>query len=155
MLNKWVEVNYKFRGVHCWKTCSIDIVDFLKNVHHHEFELTVKYEVTDSDRQIEFITEQLVLEKLIHHIFKNYNNDKKVVDEIFDHLYKEYQLEPWEFTPYTADFRGYSCEMICEELLNWLKRIHPYINISLKISEDGHYAGGVEYVETTITKSII
>lgn len=58
-------VNTSFKGVHCWEGCNKKKVDFLKNKHHHEFGVSVKLEQFHDDRDIEYITFQGLLNRLL------------------------------------------------------------------------------------------
>lgn len=143
MLQKYITVNHTFRGVHQWKTCNIDVVDFLKNLHHHEFQLKVKLSVTDSDRELEFITVQLILDGLIRSLFPNYNtpNNSKLIEDKLQLIDFRYDTN----LPYTANLCGYSCEQICELIIENFLRMFPQIHqITVEISEDGHYSGIVQ-----------
>lgn len=141
-LKKWIVVNYKFRGVHGWRDCPIEVVDFLKNKHHHEFEMKVKLSVNDSDRELEFITIQLILDGIIHTAFENYNtleNSKAVTSEL------RKLVSYTDYIPYTANLQNRSCEQICEIVACSLSKMFPDIgNIVVEISEDGHYAGCID-----------
>ena len=53
MLN--IIVNTKFSAIHCWPSCPIEEVGYLRNPHRHEFHVQVKTEVNHTDRDIEFI----------------------------------------------------------------------------------------------------
>ena len=143
-LEKKITVNYKFRGLHCWGTCPFNSVDFLKNLHHHQFEVTVTLSVTDSDREFEFIRIQQLVETIIHNLYPNYNEEHKenTDDELLQKLYKLYPQN--KYVPYTANIGYKSCEMIAEDILTPLHRICD-VDCEVTVSEDGHYSGTVVF----------
>jgi hypothetical protein len=79
-------------GVHRWKNCPIEEVDFLRNYHRHIFNIVAKVYVTHSDRDVEFI-------QLAHRIKRH------LTEKYFS---KQYQC---------IFFDDMSCEMIAEELV--------------------------------------
>lgn len=48
-------VNIQYAGTHFWKDCRIKEVEYLKNIHRHNFYITCKKEVKHDDRDIEII----------------------------------------------------------------------------------------------------
>lgn len=83
-------VNLALEGTHCWPSCHIAEVDFLRNTHRHMFHICCKKEVSHLDRDIEII---------------------RYKRRIAEHLTKKYG------TPAYCDFGAMSCEMIAEELM--------------------------------------
>lgn len=128
--HKLIGVNYTFRGIHCWKTCDINQVRFLKNEHHHEFTINVEIAVNHDDRDIEFIMLQQVVEGIIHTSYPNYNTEPS---------YKNY-------IPYTANLIGNSCEMMCDLVINKLIELYGERRIIVSVCEDGHYYGKIEHI---------
>lgn len=105
-------------GTHKWEGCDIKAVEFLKNEHHHNFEIYFECDVTHLDRELEFI----VLRNWIKEAIKK---SYPVVDGI-------------------VRFGCMSCEMIALDLSNQFKLDHVNeINRHLKIvvSEDGVQGG--------------
>ena len=143
-IQKKITVNTKFRGIHCWGTCPFNSVDFLKNSHHHEFEVTVSLFVTDSDREFEFIRIQHLIETIIHNLYPNYNEEHKenTGDKLLQELYKYFPQN--KYVPYTANIGYKSCEMIAEDILIPLRKITG-VDCEVTVSEDGHYSGTVIY----------
>lgn len=104
-------------GLHYWPDCDIDEVDYLKNIHRHNFEIICYAYVTDNDREIEFI-------KLKHEIlnwlrFKYYNNK-------YDCL----------------DFASMSCESISDAILNAFPVFYK-----CSVSEDGENGAIIELID--------
>lgn len=139
-MKKSIIVHTKFRGIHCWSNCPFKDVDFLKNPHHHEFEVELQLSVDNSDREFEFIRLQHLLDGIIQNLYPNYNQ-KKIEDE-YD---KALQLifPDTTYKPYTAYLENKSCEMIAQDIIECFKKVCPN-NIIVTISEDGHYSGKVE-----------
>lgn len=48
-------VKLQVEGIHFWKGCDIEEVDFLANAHRHIFHITCKKKVNHDDRDIEII----------------------------------------------------------------------------------------------------
>jgi hypothetical protein len=80
-------VKLQKEGIHFWKDCPLEEVDYLANAHRHIFHITCKKEVKHGDRDIEII------------MFKH---------QIEDYLDKRYGR--------VAEFGSKSCEMIAQEL---------------------------------------
>lgn len=87
-MKSFVIVNLAVEGTHCWPSCHIKEVDFLKNEHRHMFHIRCEKAVSHLDRDIEIIR------------FKR---------KIAEHLSGKYG------TP--CSFGAMSCEMIAEELV--------------------------------------
>ena len=81
-------INLQVEGVHCWPSCHIEEVAFLRNPHRHVFHICCKKKVSHLDRDIEIVR------------FKR---------RLAEHLHNKYG------TP-CCDFGAMSCEMIAEEL---------------------------------------
>ena len=54
-MKKQVVIKTRFEALHCWPECPIPEVKFLKNPHRHIFHVTLKWDVSHGDREIEFI----------------------------------------------------------------------------------------------------
>lgn len=135
-------MKYTFRGVHCWKECPLENVQFLRDEHHHEFEVILEMSVNDSDREFEFIKTQQLLQSIIHNLYPNYNENKNT--DIYLAAIKTIFPDN-TYIPYTAYLGSRSCQMIAEEIIDCFKKVCPN-NITISISEDGHYGGKVEYI---------
>ena len=85
----YVIVNLTVEGLHCWPTCNIEGVKFLRNPHRHIFSVQCKKKVSHNDRDVEIIW------------FKR---------QITEFLNKKYGSP-------CCDFGTMSCEMIAEELV--------------------------------------
>lgn len=91
-------VKIQVEGFHCWENAAkfFPEVSFLSERHRHIFHITVKKEVSHSDRDIEII---LFKRKITEYLYKNYGCGNDI------DLYK------W------CEFKNLSCEMIAEILL--------------------------------------
>lgn len=58
-------VNTRFSATHCWPTCPIEEVKFLRHPHRHEFHVKLKTKVLHNDRDIELIQLKNSVEKWI------------------------------------------------------------------------------------------
>ena len=92
-----IVVNLQIEGLHQWPLAGTipgtEEVEFLKDLHRHMWHITLKKQVTHSDRDVEFI------------IFKR---------DVQEYLYKTY----YDSNLRTHNFGSKSCEMISHELLS-------------------------------------
>jgi hypothetical protein len=51
----YIVIQTQFEALHCWPECDIEGVEFLKNTHRHIFHVKMKWRVSHTDRNIEFI----------------------------------------------------------------------------------------------------
>lgn len=65
-------VNLTYIGLHHWKDCDLQEVEYLKNLHRHTFYITCKKEVTHDDRDIEII---MFKEEIINYLDSVYNGN--------------------------------------------------------------------------------
>jgi hypothetical protein len=86
-------VQLQIEGIHYWKDCNISDVIYLKHPHRHVFYVTLKKQVSHSDRDIEII-------KLKHEVIT-----------YFEETYFDNHLG-------LHNFRNMSCEDIAIEILN-------------------------------------
>jgi hypothetical protein len=92
VMKKYIEVKLDIEGLHCWESCNIDEVDYLKHLHRHTFGFLCRAEVTHNDRDIEFIE--------------------------FKHKIKEYLGKKYYDPKYKCcNFTGQSCESLAEDLI--------------------------------------
>lgn len=94
-------------ALHRWKDCSIEQVDYLRNLHRHQFRFTCSGPVDHDDREKEFI---VLKEKLFTFLCAKFWSPK-------------YKM---------LDFDTLSCEQLCKIVyaeFNWLS--------SVQVSEDG------------------
>ncbi len=69
-MKKKVVIRTSFTAVHCWPECPYEDVNYLRNPHRHEFHVTVKFDVSYNDRDIEFIRAKEEIDK---HLRTNYH----------------------------------------------------------------------------------
>ena len=62
MLKNFIEVNYQCEGIHRWKDCQLEGVEFLQDYHRHIFHIKVRMEVFHNDREVEIILLKRFLE---------------------------------------------------------------------------------------------
>ena len=91
-INKFIKVKFQMEGVHCWPDCDIPEMIYLRDVHRHMFYFECVKQVTDSNREIEFIQWQ---RRIIEHLDMVHFDDKL-------------QL---------LNFGNWSCEQIAESLI--------------------------------------
>lgn len=48
-------INTRFSATHCWPSCPIESVSYLRHPHRHEFHVRAKKKITHDNRDIEFI----------------------------------------------------------------------------------------------------
>jgi hypothetical protein len=87
-MNKRVVIKTQFAALHRWKDCPLDEVVYLRDYHRHVFHVVMKFDVSHSDRDIEFIMKK---------------------EEVEAHIKTQY-IE----VKYLGSL---SCEMIAEDLL--------------------------------------
>lgn len=92
-MRKQVFCSLQIEGIHYWKDCPLDEVNYLKHPHRHMFGITAFVDVSHNNRDVEFIC-------LKH--------------RIYDYLIKRYG----QLGSGACYFGGKSCEMIAEELIN-------------------------------------
>jgi len=63
MITRSIEVTTRFIGFHKWEDAPEE-VSFLRNLHRHEFRVSVEIEITHDDRELEFFIEQRYLKSL-------------------------------------------------------------------------------------------
>ena len=88
-----IVVNITAEGVHQWKDCNIKEVEYLLNLHRHNFYINVKKEVSHDDRDIEII---------------------KFKKQIINYLHKRF----WNLEMQLLDFQLLSCEQIAKIIYN-------------------------------------
>lgn len=103
-----VFVSFTKYGLHCWPSCHIEKVNFLKHSHGHTFHFKLYFEVSDLDREIEFFD---IKDEIIAFIDKEFSNPS-----IPSHM---------------VDFGSLSCEHIATLLLK------SFSASKVEVSEDG------------------
>lgn len=87
-MKRYIVVQTKFEGIHCWPECPIDEVAFLRYPHRHEFHVKVKFPVTHTDRDREFI----VVKREIEATLKTWDVylGRMSCEDMCDKIHKEY-----------------------------------------------------------------
>lgn len=57
-MKRFIVIKTQFEGIHHWPECPIKEVDFLCHPHRHIFHVTVKWAVSHTDRDKEFIVQK-------------------------------------------------------------------------------------------------
>lgn len=70
LITRWAVVTTRFRAVHNWPTCNIKAVKFLKNEHHHEFNVKVHIQQFHDARDIEYLVFQKYIDKIVIKMLK-------------------------------------------------------------------------------------
>ena len=104
-----LQVQHTVLGIHYWEGCDNPEVHFLKNPHHHDFTFYVETEVTNEDREIEFLSLRIELMKLI---------DRRYPGK------------------YIKNFNNRSCETISKEIGGLLSVIYYGRDFKVSVSED-------------------
>lgn len=107
-LETTVCISFTRYGIHCWPSCNIKEVDFLKHPHGHTFHFKMYFKVSELDREIEFF------------------DMKGKVLRYLDMAYRDYS-RPYDM----LDFGSMSCEQIADSLLRIFKAS------KVEVSEDG------------------
>ena len=111
-------VKTSFEALHHWATCNLVEVSYLKNLHRHIFNVTVKIRVGRLDREVEFIQAKHYIRNVIQDIFRPFVNS----------MYR------------IPDLGSTSCEMIAEMIHG---AVEKYTIKSILVDEDGE--NGVEF----------
>ena len=64
-----IVVNLTVEGIHQWKDCNIDEVEYLLSLHRHNFYIKVYKEVNHLDRDIEIIRFKKQIKNYLHKRF--------------------------------------------------------------------------------------
>lgn len=91
-MKSFIKVKFQVEGIHRWKDCHLEAVDYLRYYHRHIFFFEVELTVTDRDREIEFIILKKELTTLTESLFSapvdlSCENIAKV---IYDYLVSKY-----------------------------------------------------------------
>jgi len=94
-MKKFISIKVQLSGLHRWiGATEFPTVDFLSNLHRHLFYFNLKFQVENSDRELEFF---LTSYDVITYLTTKYYDDK-------------YKI---------LNFNGSSCETIAEDLLTF------------------------------------
>jgi len=85
-MHRRIVIKFSFPAIHSWPECPFSDVGYLKEPHRHVFHVTMKFDVTHDDREIEFIRKKTEVESDIRQRWAN------------------------------QDLKKMSCEMMAEEL---------------------------------------
>lgn len=79
-------INLQFPALHHWPDCNIDKVRYLKYAHRHIFHVKLKYSVTHADRDIEFISKKIEIQRYVHNYLENQYLGSKSCEMIAEEL---------------------------------------------------------------------
>jgi len=85
-----VVIKTQFPAIHCWRACPLDEVSFLRDPHRHVFHAVLKFAVTHTDRDIEFISMKNKVEDFIQTRFYNQDLGTTSCEDIAVYLLKEF-----------------------------------------------------------------
>lgn len=92
-ITRQVYCTLQFEAIHCWATCPLPEVDFLRVPHRHMFHVKAVVDVSHDDRDVEFI------------LLKR---------QITDYIAEKYPLNSQGY----RDIGTTSCEMLAFDLIN-------------------------------------
>ena len=104
MITKLIWVTFQKEGIHCYPEAltnpALQDVSFLGSPHRHIFHFTVKVEVKDSNREIEFIQLKRWLEKLYTDDALQLNNKscEMIAEDIINEVVNKYKCNFVEVT---------------------------------------------------------
>lgn len=104
MITKLIWVTFQKEGIHCYPEAltnpALQDVNFLGSPHRHIFNFTVKVEVKDSNREIEFIQLKRWLEKLYTDDALQLNNKscEMIAEDIINEVVNKYKCNFVEVT---------------------------------------------------------
>lgn len=85
-----VIVNTSFEATHCWSSCPIEEVSFLRYPHRHIFHVQVKAPVQHNDRDIEFIVLKRQLNGFIREAWEGRHLDTMSCEAMAELLLTEF-----------------------------------------------------------------
>jgi len=91
MESTYIYIKTQFEGLHRYKNAPEE-VDFLKHFHRHIFKVTVKIEVFDDDRELEFIMVKRQLDKYLNQYEPDDKSCEMIAKDIGRYLIKKYDL---------------------------------------------------------------
>lgn len=109
---QFIFVTFQHEGIHMYPAAATDPalaeVSFLGYPHRHMFHFRVEMEVKHNDRDVEFI----LLKRELESLYSQGNNSVLLLN-------------------------GKSCEMIAEELADYIVASYPGRELVIEVSEDG------------------
>ena len=70
-MKRCIVIKTNFSAVHHWPDCPIKEVAYLTMPHRHLFYVTFKFSVNHNDRDIEFISKKIEIERYLNNEFAN------------------------------------------------------------------------------------
>lgn len=104
IIKKFIWVTFQKEGIHCYPEAlvnkELEDVKFLGNPHRHIFHFTVKIQVEDSNREIEFIQLKRWLENLYSDDILELNNKscEMIAQDVIDEVHAKYKSNYIEVT---------------------------------------------------------
>jgi hypothetical protein len=114
-------VTFQEPGFHCWPDAPI-FYSYLRTLHRHLFHVRVEIEVTEDDREIEFIN------------FKDYCR----------RAFRRLGNFTEDIVPTTLNFGPRSCETLCRDLRDNLGSHGPAIR-AIEVWEDGENGSRIDF----------
>lgn len=85
-MRKFITIKTTFPAIHSWTGCPLQEVFYLREPHRHIFYVTMRFEVTHNDRDIEFISQKNIIEDLIINVYRNHDLGDKSCEDIAEEL---------------------------------------------------------------------
>lgn len=86
-------IKTRFRATHHWPQCNIKSVNFLKNEHHHEFNVCVQIQQFHNERDVEYLSFQSYLDTQIQKMLaelKKFRSCEHMASYLFKQIRKSY-----------------------------------------------------------------
>ena len=119
-MNKRIFVTFQKEGIHKYPAAP-EGVEFLQYPHRHMFHFRVEIDVFHDDRDIEFILFKRELER----------------------LYSSIEAEGKTGPTLELDYK--SCEMIADDLSEYIYEKYPHRSFTITVSEDGENGAVCSY----------
>ena len=89
-MRKYVVITTQFPAIHNWPDCDIKEVGFLSHSHRHIFHITMKFEVSHNNREIEFLYMKKKLDDWIDDNYRYKHLGSKSCEDIATELLKKF-----------------------------------------------------------------
>jgi hypothetical protein len=90
-MRKFIVIKTQFEATHKWEECDIQEVMYLHFRHRHIFHVTMKFSVTDNNREIEFIEQKHRVEDFIRQDWERKNLSNMSCERMAEILLDEFK----------------------------------------------------------------
>lgn len=87
-----IVVNLQFEGIHCWPTCPIEEVKYLREPHRHMFHICCKKHVKHDDRDIEIIQFKHRVCEYLNELYPDHNMGSTSCEMLAENLTARFGL---------------------------------------------------------------